>query len=251
MNASSSPQKPRTQETAQTPLPKEALTDEATPGDTLLGIIRKTELTSEEFSKVIGELYAHYEQGRINTYLQESQILGHLKDSDAVRTTYGYYGIQRHSTYGGDDELASGTYFYTIKNPVTGTCTCLEAVYKLFRIEGLGGKNINNQYENSLDLKFGEVRGEAFCYEFHNGGPIFTEWSHGGVRDILLMLAAELGLLRIGNEKVVKELLDLFWGHWPNLWDDAADLAYQDDNRFLPSLGMVILKELEARNDSW
>ena len=94
MNSSSQAQKTQTLEPAQPPSPKEIPKETPAPSDTLLEVIRRTPLSSEEFDKVIGELYAGLEQRIIDTYLQGSRALGCLKGSDAIQTTSGLYGIQ-------------------------------------------------------------------------------------------------------------------------------------------------------------
>jgi hypothetical protein len=178
---------------------------------------------------------------RIDTILQESQILGHLKDSDAIRTIYGDYRTQRHSSICGDDMMASSTHFYTIKNPVTGSCTRqVEAMFNVFNIEDLGGKN-NSQYQIDLIVKFGELRANAFAYMYISGGRAYKEWSHGGVKDVLRII----GLLHRGaGDLVVREVMDLFWGYWPDLWDES--MAYRMGS---PTIGRIIMGELEDGGD--
>src|SRR5271163_1260015 len=156
MNPSSQSQETTTAEPADPEASqKELSTETSSPSDTLLDVIRKTPpFSSEEFEKIIGALFSRFEHGRIDTYLQKSQILSHLKGSDAIQTINGYYGHQIHSKLVGDAKMASSTYFYTIKNQVTGVCTRLEAVFRVGNIEGLGGKNINDMQETSLVLKF-------------------------------------------------------------------------------------------------
>jgi len=134
---------------------------------------------------------------------------------------------------------------------MTGACTRLETVFKVYNIQGLGGKNINDMHETCLFFKFGNLGAEATSYSYHDGGRGHTVWSHGRVKNVLEMVAGELDLQRDEGDQVVRELLDLFWGLWPDLWDLSADLGHQEDSEVPPSLGMIIMKELEVENSPW
>ena len=112
----------------------------------------------------------------------------------------------------------------------------LKQCSKVYNIQGLGGKNINDMHETCLFFKFGNVSGEATCYSYHDGGRGHTVWSDGGVKNVLEMVAGELGLQIDEGDQVVRELLGLLWadGSKSQEYYDCGSTSCPDSDYYDP-----------------